>query len=46
MAKFIREFNVEARANAFARKVKGVVCARYDWDNWTNRMIKVWIVRY
>jgi len=46
MARFVREFNTESRAISFAKTVGGIVNARYDWDNTTNRIIKYWVVRY
>lgn len=43
---FIRHFELESTAIAFAKAVSGFVVAKYDWDHLTNKMIKYWAVRY
>lgn len=43
---FIRHFELESTAIAFAKTVSGFVVAKYDWDHLANKMIKYWAVRY
>lgn len=43
---FIRHFQLESAAITFAKAVSGFVVAKYDWDNFANKMIKYWVVRY
>lgn len=46
MTMFVREFNVEAQAEKFAKANGGTVTVRYDYDTLKGRIIKIFRVKY
>ena len=43
---FVKEFQVEANAQKYAKAVKGKVQVRYEWDSMRNKVVKTFIVKY
>lgn len=44
--KFIRIFNIEAQAKAYATAKGGVITVRYDYDKFKGGIIKTFVVKY
>lgn len=43
---FVKVFSSSTQANVFAMSVGGKVSLRYDWNYFTNSIIKEFVVRY